>query len=1019
MKPKRKLKVIPIYRFFLAMNTPSKLLFLVLFGGLVSLAVASVVVAENPVRWAIEVNESHLSTQEEVVLREYQQNYREMHTEIGAWKDEVSFVATPIVPKAWMVLLFVIGQVIGWAFLMSAATYIKNLLAYVVYFGFALVFALSGTFESIAPDNYWLYNLGLLVLLFGPAFLLQQGILRLAFPLRLLIFTVLTALPFFLQFENQGWMGLHNSTVGMFPPLALILIVYIFFVGSDISNLMFFLATNSKKKQFRLQFPYIFGIFLVITALEFMMLQHELRWELVPFPDNFPFRPIHLLALASVVMVGTKQNMYPILKSYIDNRAMSMIFAALSLIAMSTFFFHASLGDYFFVLMIERLVIILFTLTGLFHFFYIFYNFGPLIRARINFYYLSMMPKRLLYFFVVIATALIGFALEASQGVKTRRFFTATIYSRLADQEFMSGNIGEAMAFYNSTVAVSDGSIKGNYNMAMLAMVVERPELAREHFTKARRYNNFPYSALNQSVMELDQKSPSQALYVLRENEKRVANPYVSNNLALLHKGYNRPDSAVIQLKKALHLAPDNAVLYSNLARVYMENDKPEWATKFLQAGLELENPGAAVIINSLYHNIRHDAGLVISDSLLKLPEVQAERATLFNFALERYRAHNYTAAKVLTDTLLARGETPDVLLLDGMLLFEQGKIQEALSRMLYLDASYRDYRKYAYHYLGVAFFGAQVPEIAAEYFRLSAASGRKEDQMNQARMEIDRGDHKRAFHLLNELRAEDSTMFDPVSRELVMLQLARGDYFFASIGFDMSSLTKDEWTRIGIYAGQIGSVPGALEAFRRLIEKDSSSVIPYLEMGRIGLKLNDPLVFDNLQPGLDLEPENVGLNTILARAHLKAGNVDKALPIYRKLIQKAPEDVDVRLLEAEVVLATGDTSASLSFYKKIHEAYPLNQKGVIGLSKLYRAKEMDFEGQNMVFDALDINPRNADFWYEMAHFERMLNREMACGGAAVQAAQLSIDPEKEARIREEFKPEIAAYTAEYPEEPE
>lgn len=1019
MNPKKKLKVIPIYRFFQAMNTPSKLLFLVLFGGLVSLAVASVVVAENPARWAIEVNESHSPSQEEVMLREYQQNYREMTTEIGAWKDEVSFVATPMVPKAWMVLLFIIAQVVGWAFLMTAATYIKNLLAYVVYFGFALVFALSGTFESIAPDNYWLFNLGLLVLLFGPAYLLQQNIIRLGFPLRLLIFAVLTALPFYLQFEFQGWMGLHNSTVGMFPPLALILIVYIFFVGNDISNLMFFLSSNSKKKQFRLKFPIIFGMFLVITALEFMMLQHELRWELVPFPENFPFRPIHLLALASVVMVATKQNMYPILKGYIDNRAMSMIFAALSMIAMSTFFFHASLGDFFFVLMIERLTIIIFTMMGVFHFFYIFYNFGMLIRAQINFYFLSMMPKRLLYFFVVIATAMVGFALEASQGVKTRRFFTATIYSRLADQEFLSGNIGEAMALYNSTVAVSDGSIKGNYNMGMLALVVERSELAREHFKKARRYNNFPYSALNQSVLELDLSSPSQAMYVLRENAKEVDNPYVSNNLALMYKAYNKPDSAVIQLKKALQVDPNNAPLYSNLARVYMENDKPEWATKFLQAGLDLENPGAAVITNSLFHNIRHEAGLVISDSLLKLPEVQAERSTLFNFALERYRARNYEAAKVLTDTLLARGETPDVLLLDGMLLFEQGKVMESLSRMLYLDNGYPAYRNYANHYLGVAFFGADVPEMAAEYFRLSVESGRKDDQMNQARMEIDRGDHEGAFALLNELRAADSTMFDPVSRELVMLQLARGDYFFASIGFDMSSLTRDDWTRIGIYAGQIGSVPGALEAFRRLIEMDSTSVIPYQEMGRIGLKLNDPLVFDNLQPGLDLEPENIELNTILARAHLKAGNVDKAMPIYRKLIKKTPGDLEVRLLEAEVVLATGDTAAALSFYEKIHAAHPLNQKGVIGLAQLYRAKEMDFKGQNMVFDALDINPRNADFWYEMAHFELMLNRVMACGGAALQAAILTIDPEKEALIREEFKTQIDAYTAEYPEETE
>ncbi|MEM0999477.1 MAG: tetratricopeptide repeat protein [Bacteroidota bacterium] len=1016
MQPKRKLKVIPLYRFFQIMDLPSKGLFLVLYGALLALAIGSIMAAEDPVRWSLQVNEFHAPELEEIALREYKSGYRTMNTEIGAWKEQVSFVATPIVPQAWLVLVFVLAQVLGWSYLMAAATYLKNWFAYIVYFAFAMVIFISGAFESIAPENSWLFNLGLAVLLFGPAYLLQQGVIRMAYPLRLLIFAVVGALPFFLQFQFQGWSGLHSSTVGMYAPLVIILFVYLFFVGNDLSNLMFFLATNAKDKRYRVRFPVILGVFLVISALQFLMLQHLMGWDIVPYPEDFPLRPVHLLALAAVVMVGTKQNMFPILKHSIDNRGMSMGFTALSVIALSTFFFHAALGDHFFVLMIERVAVILFFLTGLFHFFYIFYNFGPLIRARVNFYFLSMMPKRLLYFFVVIATALVGFAFEASGGGRTQKLFSGILYNRLADLDFLAGNIPEAMTLYGTAVGVSDGNIKANYNLAMLFLTRENIERARESFTKAARYDGFAPAILNRAGLEVEEFRPSVALDLLKTNQERVEDPYIANNLALLYKAYGKVDSAVIQMKKALSGDPDNSGMYANLARIYLENDKPEWAEKFLTAGLATENPGAAIVTNALFYNIRNGSRVAIPDSLAQLPAIQEQRSALFNFALERYRTGNFTAAKGIMDTLLARQETPDVLLLDGMLLFEQGKISESLSRMLYLDANYPKFRRYAYHYLAVAFFARGVPEMAAQYFGQSVASGRSEDLLNQAYMEIDRGDHDAGFQLLNEVRVQDSTQFEAVAKESAMLQMARGEYFFALLGFDAGSLTKDDWTRVGLYAGKIDNIPGALEAFRRLIEKDSSSVIPYLEMGRISLRLGDSLVFSNLQPGLDLEPEHVGLRTVKARALLRRGETEAAMALYRDLIKAAPDDTEVRLLEAEVALARQDTAAAIGFYEKLHAAHPLDQEAVIGLSKLYRATRQDFDGQNMVYDALDINPRNADFWYQMAHFERLLNRESACGGAAVQAARWSINDARAAEIEAEFDAEIAFYRAENPE---
>ncbi|MEM7035711.1 MAG: hypothetical protein AAF570_01955, partial [Bacteroidota bacterium] len=726
--------------------------------------------------------------------------------------------------------------------------------------------------------------------------------------------------------------------------------------------------------------------------------------------EDIPLRPMHLIAFAAVIMVGTKQNMFPILKNFIDNRAMSIGFAALALICMSTFFFHASIGEYLFIHMVERLGIILFLLTGIFHFFYVMYNFGVLIRARVNFYYLSMMPKRLLYFFVVIATVLVGFAFEASDQNKTRRLFSSVMYNRLADHELLLGNNLDALTWYLASTAVANGTPKGNYNLAMLALTNDDKVRAREHFDKASQFIPFPYAALNRANMELDAGSIVNAKAALRKIQKKTENAYVSNNLAHVFLRFDEPDSAVIELKKALKMEPERSALYSNLGRLYMENHRPDWARKFFAEGLKVEDVRAAIVTNALYYNLRYAGDLDISDDLLNHPKVDGQRTTAFNFALDRYKRRDFAGASTLLDSMLAVDETPDALLLDGMIRFETGNVEEAVSRMAYMDAHYQGYRRYTNHYLGVGFFQAGVPEMAAAFFNKSAAHGRTADIMNEARMEIDRGNQEYAFQRMNAARTADSTLFDEVSREIAMMQLARGEYFMASLGFDLGTLSRDEHIRTGLYAGAIGNQPAALEAFRKVITMDSSMAEPYLEMGRISFKMGDSLALENLLPGLALAPKDVNMRVEVARARNWLGKRQEAEEMLTALKADAAENWEVKLLEADMAMSVQDSGKALEIYKALYAVQPLDQRAVLGMSRILRGQRQDFEGQNLMYDVLEINPRNPDFWYEMAQFERLLNREEACGGAAYEAMMLATTPENAAAIEAEFSAEIALF---------
>jgi tetratricopeptide (TPR) repeat protein len=1029
MEPKKKLKVIPMWQFFTDMKLVDKLLFSILFLTLVGTAVVAVMASENPVRWAIDVNEVSESQPEQVTLRSYTHNYRTLETQIGAWKEQVTYYATRITPQPWLVLGFILAQILGWAYLLASASYVRNFVAYIVFLAFGILIFVANAVNADNSLTTWLINGGLAVLLLVPAYLLQQEIWKPAFALRLLIFAVITALPFAIQYYTGGWVQLHSASVGMMPVLAVVAVVYLVFVSNDLNNLIFYLATNAKNPKYRLKLPIIFTLFLVLTALEFAMLQKSMGWNLLAEGNEIALRPMMLIAAASIITVGTKQALGPVLKPYIPTQGMSMGLVAIPLIGLSFIAYLVGTGEYLFLHMIERIAISLMFFSGIAHFFYMLYNFGPLIRNRINFYYLSMMPRKLMYFFV-IALAIAGAGiLEATSLASSKRLFAETMYNRLGDNELLLGNSAEAMIHYRTSVEEARGSVKGNYNLAMLELAASQDfNKVREHLRRASDFIPFSYAYLNWGALEQSDYSPVSAKTVLLEGSRRVPNAFISSNLAQAYLSLDEPDSAILQLKQAMRLEPENGALYANMGRLYLAYEKPEEAKKFLEAGLALPHPHRAVITNALFMNMRYGTQLDVPASLLQADNVKDSWETIFNFALERYKVGDLQAAA----ERLAHGNVPDPLddstsrslradslLLDGMLLFEHGEIERAISRMEYIDVNFPEYRPYTNHFLGTAFFGAGSPEMAAAFFRKSVDGGRTSDLLSEAMMEFDRGNLDYAFLQLNLARATDSTLSADVNREMTKLQLANGDYFFATIGFDPGTLAVGDWMQIGHAAGQRGNKAAALEAFSRVLVKEPKNIAPYLEMAKISLALGDTLAMDNLRPALEIAPKDIALNVVHARILMQAADLAGATRIADDLKARAATDRDVRILLAEFSAAKSDTTTAIAELEKLRKENPIAPDVILPLSRIYRAKRMDFEGQNMLMAAKDINPENPDFWYELAHFERLLVRPEESGANALEAMKRATSLERSKQIAEEFKEEITSFRTMHPAEEE
>lgn len=1031
MEPKRKLKHIPIWAFFTRMKTLEKMLFSILFAALVASGVWAFLAADNPSRWVMQIGEVSESRLHEIPLRTYTQNYRSMSTEIGAWKEDILHYASIMKPTEPLVIGFIVLQILGWAFLLSSATYVRHFFSYVVFLAFTILIVVANSMGPQLSPTDWAINIGLAALLLGAAGLFQQGILKFGYALRLLLFFVIAAAPFALQYHQGGWIQLHGASVGMMPILVIVALLYLFLISNDISNLIFFLATNAKNQKYRVRFPIIFAVFLIVSAIEFVLVQKQMGWNLLAEGDDIHLRPIHVILFASFFMVGTKQNLFPLLRERMSNLSLSMGLVALAVIGLSFIAYEVSLGEYLFLHLIERIAALLFFFTGIFHFFYVFYNFSPLIRARLNFYYLSMLPRRLMYFFVIVASVGASFALEMANQATTKRLYSAAIYNQLGDQAQLKGKPEDAKLHYKTSIGYARGSVKGNYNLAMLEIAAgENLANAREYLRYASSYLQFPAAYLNWSNLEQSELSPRLAVEVLRKGTKANSDALLWSNLSKAYFQLDMPDSAIIAMKEALRLDPENSAYYGKMGHIYMEYDQPDEAKKFLEAGLKLDEIHPLTVANALFLNMSEETHLEVPESILELPQFKNRWETIYNFALDRYQSGDFAAAKrilmhgnpevdMINDSTQSGSLRPDSLLLDGMLLFERGEYAKAISRMDYIDVNFPAFRRFTNHYLGVAFFGEGIPEMAAAFFKKSVESGRYDDILSEAKMQFDRGNLDYAFMQLNLARIQDSTQFLAINSEMAKVQLANGDYFFASLGFDLNSLKKEDWMQIGIAAGRRDNRVAALEAFRRVIEIDSKATAPYLEMARISLRLKDSLALENLQPALNLAPNDPAINLVHAQILLSKGEISAAENIIKKLESTEAENKAFKLVNAALIAAKGDTNTAISIYEALLKENPIDPATILPLSDLYLGSEQDFKGQNMILAALDINSENPDFWLTAAKFERLLNRPEEAGANAQEAMKRTASLAQSQKIAEAFKEEIAKFSALHPIEEE
>ncbi|MCB0837805.1 MAG: tetratricopeptide repeat protein [Bacteroidetes bacterium] len=1008
----KRLPYLPLHFFYYQFSDAKKRMFLILLGFLLITGAMISFAYFNPYFWSLDIKEVADTSVEEVVVGQVEHNYRTFDLSLNAFRQWINYSAGPLLPAAFPLIVFFFMQIAGWSGLIATATEIKSRWIYFFYFLFILFIHFTDVAVIILPDSVWgarLLEFGIILGFLGMAHVFQMNILRWNVWSRFLVFTGISLIVFGIPFFRNGWEIWHKMSGELYTYLIILTILFLYFIGKEPTNLLVFSATNRQVPQTRLHPRLLLILMIVYLLVVFVMLDEYLNFGLLPF--SLGLKPTYLIIISLIFTAFTSQNHYHQVKTIFFSLS-SFTFSILSwaIIVGSFIFFNYSVGDEIFILAIERIAITFFFAIGLIHTIFVWGNHRELLAKRVNLYYLMTQGPRVNFYVVWLVGLVAMLAAEGREGWKSINLLSHTLANHQADQAMLTGDGERATEAYRIASLQSPGSIKANFNLASLYVgVPDKLADAVFHYQQATSVRDFPPARINAASLFAFNNQAKEAQQVLEAGLKKESpDPYLVNNLGMMYLNSGSPDSAIVFLKRALLADLNIAAIYSNLAFIYHDHNRPEQARKFFDLAIKARKQDDATKANYLFYKLASGQSQESHQF-----EKAADYFTSYNQILHQFAGGMDQVDRVKLQSLIQDDQSPDASILNAYLRFQQDSIVHAVSTVNYLLKSYPAYGAKASYLIATAFYQRNVPEMAREYFRKAGEAGKPIGFLDEARMDIDLGRADTANLKLSFFRAEHEEYWEATSKELAMLLKAYGQDVYAQTEWDVNALSFNEKVRIGKYADSLNHFVNALEAFRAVQMMDSGSVVPYLELGKIYNKYRDTLAIENLSYGLQLiDSVHPELNIELARAQLYAGNTDLAENTLNRVSDEKPSIAEKRLkVKAELALAKQDTSQAIVLLDSLVKKNIMATEAIIDLANLYHETGNNDAGNLLITQALEINQENADLWYYYAVFSKSWSLFEDAGYGALKAISLTDDPRAKREINAEFAEEIKIVT--------
>ncbi|GAB4403332.1 MAG: hypothetical protein OHK0039_02370 [Bacteroidia bacterium] len=988
------------------MSRPQRWL-LGLLGVVVATAAALFLFAYSfPWHWALDIDVLADTQSEPAYIKTISQSYRNIDLYLPAFRQWLSYSAGMIAPHPLPLWLFWAVQLVCWGFLLGMATQVPSRWVYAIYLLYTFFLFFSGVSQALFPQDTWrLAALGVILAHLVPAYLFQVKILRWPLWGRVLTILVIEGVFFGIVAARGDWSLLYRMSGESYYYLIVLTLALLFVLGKAPTSLIFLLTTNHREQRRRWDPRLILVLVLALLFVEYIWLDELLNINALGI--RLPFRPLHLLVLSALLSPMLYQHLFPHVRVLVGDRfVFTMAILAWCGIVLGFLFHSFTLGEPLFVHTIERLAAIFFGVIGLAHAFFVFANHRELLIRRVNLYYLLAQGPRFglaVVWLLGVAGLVFG---EGREGWKSINLLVHSGLCRMADEALLYDKTDLAMSLYERAAEVAQSSTKAHHNLAALTLADPTAiNRALRYYRRAGGKDGFAPARINAANLLALHGQRDEARKLLHDTWARTSDPRSLVNLGTLYARAAQPDSAIEVFRQALLADPSLAPGYTNLAFVYWDNERRDEARQFFELAAQQSDP--SVRTNLAFYQL-HDSSL----------RHAAPRAAATDFfydynhilgQLQRGRTATRALQRDWVRELGAYQEAPDALLLSGYVQFDSDSAMLALSRLKYVAQAYPAYAARAYFLLGLTYFEREVPEMARAYFEAAGQAGEPAGYLQAARMQIDEGKADSAFLRLGDLWSQYPQLKEACAREQAILLAAYGQPVVAEANWPRAQLSFEEKVRISRYADSMNAYVTALENFRQLIDEDSTTVIPYLEMGRIYNKYRDTLALENLAYGLQKDSANVSLRLAYARALLYRGDRATARQYLESVAIGTAAERDRLLLAADLAWADGDTVLADTLLQQVLTAWPFDRETSVLLGTRYLDRGEYARGMAVVNQALDYNSRHPGLWLLYARLARVWGLPTEAAYGARQAASLNASPAARQAILAEFAAEIAA----------
>ena len=537
----------------------------------------------------------------------------------------------------------------------------------------------------------------------------------------------------------------------------------------------------------------------------------------------------------------------------------------------------------------------------------------------------------------------------------------------LGNMSLASGKIDDAQAQATAVMAAQPTNADVYSLLSRIAAKRGQKDLALTEIHRALDLSPND-SKHHETLALLEASDPSQAAFVEDELKKAVTLDPKSASARLLLAAYyiknNRLQEAEQACWSAVAADPKNLSAREILAQVVLKQGDRARAEQVLrQASNDLaDNPqGLRLLANYYAGSGQIDKAKVEYVNLAqKYPKNLSVQEGYVKVLLEL--KDFATAQTVVTGLMKNNGKDPQVAVLNGIVLFNNGKLTEAVNA---LQTAANDAPKDAYiqFWLGRVAMAKGDSGLAEKSFRLAVQlnPSNLEAQEALARIAGQRGD----MSMLSEV-AEKTIATAPhfpggyVWRATVEMARNSPDQAEADLKTAMSDAPKSPqaYLMLGQIRFQQKRYPEGAALLEQALQNDPNSVQAL--RGLVGYDLNrkqPAQALARLNSQIEKNPKNSAFYDLLAQFQIQNKNYDQAAVTAQKAMDLNPDDSEAITIYSELQARNGQAAKAIGVWGQWTKTHPGNAGGLAVLGTLEESLGDTQKAEDYYKKALQIQP--------------------------------------------------------------